>query len=491
MYVSYKLNTLLSSDDIHKCATSIGFYPDNAGSWNYTAAASRGGRGSQNNRNFGFENLYGNSNGYVFTSATVAGAGSPVTAGSAIGTPFTTLYTNHYPAYGTELYTPPEVANFGMYQRQKIVSGFIGTTPWTSLLTVANARVLAKSYYDNNTNGTADGAPKVWYITAQIYLKHLHSFFENLPLIRSGYIRMILNINNASVTISSATVAATGTTITDATPAGQVITQTALTLSQGTVPFMVASADPNCGLYEKTANGISYIIKSAICSLTTSDGYVSQTFTHPLTSTRLYVPVYSMSPQAEIAYIGQGVKTVTYTDLFYYRVSNIASGSTINNLITNGLVNIQNVIIVPTYTSGGNGGVGYAPYQSVFASEPATTSPLACIGNFNLQIAGINSFQIAEQYDFSQFEDEFQHQHSLNAGLINGLTSGQVNFWSWSNNYRYYTVNASRRLPQEDVVPKSVLMLGTNLCERECEYHVFIECLRSIRLSISTSELVV
>ena len=64
-----------------------------------------------------------------------------------------------------------------------------GVLTYSNLISNSNLNLLWKSYIFNKTNAaraapiTAQGVFQV-AITAQIYLRHLHSFFERVPLLK-------------------------------------------------------------------------------------------------------------------------------------------------------------------------------------------------------------------------------------------------------------------------------------------------------------------
>jgi hypothetical protein len=196
-----------------------------------------------------------------------------------------------------------------------------------------------------------------------------------------------------------------------------------------------------------------------------------------------------MSPSAEQTYLSQHKsKTITYTDFYQFKIPSITTGSTISQLLTNGIINPRSIVIYPVINSTSNVN-SVSPIASVFASEPGTTSPLAVIQDFNIQLAGVNMFMINETYEWQQFLDELQAPHSLNGGLVTGLTSGLITEWDWTNNQHWYVCNLARRLSAEDSIPKSVLVLGKNLTELTMDYYAFIECERSVTVSLVDGQL--
>ena len=158
MWNSFKLLTSLSWNDILTNSASLGFYPDDALSFSFQGAASSSGRGTCNNSN------------YV-----------PVNDGfSAFGTAF-----NAYRSSG---------GNRGYRNRQSYinydVNGVSGDGTYADLLTAASSAQLWKSYVSQKRNGVDNGNAGVLQISvqAQIMLKHLHSFFASMPLLKGAFL---------------------------------------------------------------------------------------------------------------------------------------------------------------------------------------------------------------------------------------------------------------------------------------------------------------
>jgi hypothetical protein len=60
---------------------------------------------------------------------------------------------------------------------------------------------------------------------------------------------------------------------------------------------------------------------------------------------------------------------------------------------------------------------------------------------------------------FEQFLEETRPSNNINGGLYDGLSCGLIGLLEWSNNYRYYVVDLSRRLPEQSGVPLSLQLM--------------------------------
>jgi hypothetical protein len=165
-----------------------------------------------------------------------------------------------------------------------------------------------------------------------------------------------------------------------------------------------------------------------------------------------------------------------------------------NFLVTNGIANICSVLVFPliskknTYTAQ-SGVVKYSiPFGSTLnpcCPSPAMPDPIS-ITNFNILISGVNLFLNNEYYDFEAFLEQLNQSNQLNGGLTTGLASGLVNEDMFSSGYRYYYGDASRILPSERGVSRSVQIVGNNNSKIQCDLMVFVEFMREITIDIAT-----
>jgi hypothetical protein len=195
---------------------------------------------------------------------------------------------------------------------------------------------------------------------------------------------------------------------------------------------------------------------------------MSNTIGAPITSCRIYAPCYTMSPIAEQRFLSlTPTKKVLYNDIFQYQFQGLNS-TTFNLLVTNGISNVRQVVVVPFLNQTSNGVSGAGNYAGVitstllspFATSGGTPDPIQ-ITNFNIQVSGKNLFLQQLQYNFEDFYEQVVSSNQLNGSLTTSLSSGLVGFEDWSNLYRYYVGNVSRSLPSEDGVAKAIQILGT------------------------------
>lgn len=451
MWNSFKLMTTLSWDDVKTMGQSIGFYPDDALSWSFQTLDSTNGRRVCNNTNFGGTNAL---------QTVVSGA-----------------FNNYKTTLGNE----------GLLRRQQYINYDVdgdvdGTVPpatYANLLTAQGSINLWKSYISTKRDGINAGVCGLFQISisAVIYLKHLHSFFNYIPLLKGIYMRLTLNLNNSSVAFTCTGGAGTAYALNSVSNA-----------VGGVVPIMLASKLASNGgavafgntTFRSNLSVGARCLDSQITSLT--GGNVEGTLAR---SMYLYVPLYSFNPVFESAYLSSPIKKIDYTDIYQYQITNIAAGAQINSLVTNGIAGIQSVLCIPYHSASTNDvltGGGFLPaYQSPF--DPAgcgATSPLALLNNFNVVVSGQNVIYNTIRYSFEEWTQQVYGARSVNGGMIDGLTSGLIGQQDWEMEYCYHYVDCSRMLPVEESVPKSVSITGQNQSNQTLDLMVFVEYKTSV-----------
>jgi len=317
MWNSFKLMTSLSYDDLVTQSSQLGFYPDTALAWTY-----EGGNGGQSGIG-----VCNNNNALQFP--TVAGA-----------------------------FSQGEASNEGLLKRQQAWAynpdGLTGTEnnaqTFSTLLTAAACSQLWKSYINKKQNQTADaatggtasfGAFQV-SISAIVYLKHVASFFERVPLLKGVFMKMTLNLNQSSVAfnITSSTVIST-------------ITVAVANTGVATVTNLPAGIMIKAGDYVTVAN-VDYIIGNQLTGLLGGNGtYITSnaTVVNPAANINLlssipvltYANVVSSSPLGGVQPIMLASTVATATAPFSGASACYVAGSYVASLaVGNKVLNSAN-----------------------------------------------------------------------------------------------------------------------------------------------------
>lgn len=437
LWNTFKLMTSLSLNDVETQGDQIGFFPDSAKGVSFKTTTDLFGVGTANNALSLAQNAFNIHNSY-------------------------------------------DNGNEGLYKRIQAWNydpeglTAVARDAFSTLLTANSSNLLWKSYVFNKVNAvgaaptTAAGVFQV-AITAVVYLKHLHSFFERVPLLKGVFMRMTLTLNQSSVDFTSAGVGGALATTSINSPLG------------GVNPIMITSASANSGSALCLQQG-TYIASLAVGGRVLNSAQSSigggLVLNSPLgQSVLLNVPAYTFNPVFEASYLSSPIKKIVYEDIYQYQIINqIGAGATFNQLITNGIANIKSVLCLPFYsaTAAGNG-VGLLPIQSPWdAAGGGPTSPLCLLTQFNVQVSGMNAIYNTQRYAYEQFANQLKGYNAVNGGMTDGLTSGLVGQSDFELEYCYYYVNVGRMLPVEEAVPKSVNILGTNVSAKAIDLFVFV-----------------
>ena len=534
MWNTFKLLTTLSYNDIITQGPTIGFYPDTSSSWFFSSPSGTLPNSSllPLSNNASMDGVYVCNNDLNMTNSVISSSlssiGNRYLANGQINNTsgYNQVTESQTKQVANSLITPTigVGGNVGLTSRiswinyNPGVSGGATTTYGNMGVSSDNCVQIWKSYISQQTDATgAQCGIQQISVMATVYLKHVHSFFNMVPLLKGTFLKITMNLNNASstITINAATaggagIAPSGTTSYVSTyntvvPVGGVnplhvpsfrtgsLYSQGLTYTQITYPTV---APLNFGyISSQTAGNYWYNISVGSTVIGTNPNTTGGT---PLGTGRLsksiylYVPAYTFNPVFEEAYLSNPVKQIKYTDIYQYQVQGIAVGSQFNNLITNGIANIKSVLIIPFYAQNNTQGttnftLPSPEYQSPFDTAGCgTTAPMVTLGNFNIQISGQNAIYNTQRYTFEQFNDQLYGQLSVNGGQTDGLTSGLIGYQDFLQSYCYYYVNVERMLPVEQSVPKSVQILGTNYSTQVLDLWVFIEYGVEINIDLTT-----
>ena len=427
MLNAFRLMTTLSLNDITTQGATIGFYPDTPSAWSFENADSVRGKGLCNNKNG------------IAIAAAVGGK------------------HNDYER---------STGNVGLYKRQQYINfdpaGVCGATAtYADFLTSTTATQVWKSHISTKTNG-AVGVAGVFQISVQatIYLKHLHPFFNSIPIMKGAYLKATLFLNSCSTKFSVASGVQTLISVSNAVG--------------GINPLLIASAEAGSGC-AGLGDG-TYIANVSVGNKCLDAELSSVPVGKVASSIYLYVPAYAFDPVFETAFLSSPVKTIKYEDAYQYQVLNIAPGAQINQLISNGIANMKSILIVPILAKGAGGNELAVPsYQSPYDTAGCgATAPLVMLTSFNCVVSGQNTIYNSQRFAFQEYNNHLAGANGVNGNQTDGLTSGLISQLDYDMAGSYYYLDLSRMLPVETAVPKSVQLVGQNASAKTLDFMVFV-----------------
>lgn len=425
VFRTFKLMTSYSVNDLINNGSNYGFYPDSVEGWEFVVANSSAGLGLINND----------------------------------------------PSYRISGTTDSSILdeNSGIWNRNQYwdYNPLNPNNTQSALCPLSSCKSVYRSCQVGNGTALVAGS-RTWNIYAKLRLKDLNEFFEKTPLLKGSTIRFYINTNQTKV---------------DFTIAGGVYTTVNPQVLGGLTNPLMLLPITTAGQFNDLPAGDYSLSLSIYKNNNTGNGQTSAT--SALQSCRLYAPVYKFNPIAEQRYLSLApTKKIEYNDIFQYQFSNIGADETFNVLVSNGISNIQSVLVVPLLSATGNG-TTYNTLLSPFTTTGGTPDPVM-LTNFNILVSGVNLFLNNEYYDFEAFTQQLGQSNQLNGDLTTGLTSGLISEQDFQNGMRYYYGNCARQLPSENGVSRSIQILGQNKCAKQINLLVFVEFKRSITIDILT-----
>jgi hypothetical protein len=463
-FTTFKLMTEMSVNDVEKDGASWGFASDTASSFRYNEDGNVDGGAD----GAGFSN-----NRVLATPIDYTTRGSDgATANEGLAKRISWVYDN---------------SDNGGTGRQNSLGGTLHRVVDQNALNQRGA------YGVYNEAGVGAARKYYWTYNAKIKLAWLHDLFDKLPLTRNSFLKISI-FYNSSVS-----------TKVKYTHAGQSITLDGAPLLTGrTNPIMFCSAErpvvdlprsaqPGFALFNTLeldaggidGNDIPALNADRTLTIQAGLGRINDV-AHPLSSGRLYIPLYQMNEPYLQQYLNTNPSiTVPYYDLFQYRINGVPAGGDTNQLITSGIVNPLQLVMIPLVTAD-PAAIIYDPLASPFTTEPGTTSPLAQLSNLQIYVSGQAVFSNGPlDYTWEQYLNEIKPL-GLNGGNSMGLTSGLLDENKWDVGFHYVCVDLSRRVPIDDGIAKSISVQFRNNSNLAFDFLIFVKYGRTLTIETAT-----
>jgi hypothetical protein len=305
-----------------------------------------------------------------------------------------------------------------------------------------------------------DGDKAVFKKDVHIRLKDIPGFAD-LPMVRGCTIKLTVRLNQGSCTNA----------FTDgANAAAGVVVNQQSSLKGSSCPVMITLPLPaHTSTYTETLHfGVGEI-----------DGIT----TSQIKNCRMYIPSVVFSPEAEMAYLKQGVKKHIYEDYHYVNSKNVSGSYNIN--LTNGIKRCKALLIVPHLSASANKGIR----QSESTQFAGPCCPYA-MRDFNVEINGSDVYSKPLQYRYEHFEQELQ-KHGIDSGMSDGLSSGLISKSDHDGTYGYIFSDLSRRFDYDELVSTSVSIRGQITSLLPMDFHCFLIFEKDMSLDLTTGEKVV
>lgn len=454
IYCSYKAMTSWSYNDMYKNGATCTFWKDSVDSIIYQAAAGISGAGWINNN---------------IQDVGVAAGGVQQLNFTGLGAINTNSQLVGY--------------NEGLRKRTQWLAYSRTTSTYQNAFSNTSSSGNSSFFYTGSETAVpaVPGAGATYFLkyNAVIRLSDLSDFFEKVPLCKGGVLNFTINYNAGSLTITSSNALGVGL---------NTLTPSAVSVNSGqTIPYLFGASshnNPNASVGQGGARVIN--LASGVVRATPSGG-VECVNNSPLSSARMYVPLYTLHPAMEDELLTLNpTKLIRYKDIYQYTISGTQASGSFNQLLTNGLARPQTLIICPFSSTAVS---GVSALNSPFSSAPATCDPYFLVNNFNVQVSGVNVFTQNLDYSFVEFQNELGRINAVNGNASIGLTSGLIDQHDYEHGYGYIVVDLSRTLNLDDPVPKSILVYGSNNSTLPATYYCFVEYIRMVNINLATGDI--
>lgn len=316
-------------------------------------------------------------------------------------------------------------------------------------------------------------------MVATLPLAGLHDFFQQLPLIKGSYLRLVFNLN-----IPCSVQWANGTDVLAANPAVVSTTQV--------IPFQLNfNKRTNTGAVEGPIATDDVGFKLTISSR------VGNAFKPSGCAIHCAMCEFISSKANE--YAEDAVKTIKYRDfLSYNNLTNVQPGQYVQHQVTSGMGRLRSMLIVPQLSrtqldSTGAPVTTLLPISSPFCSAPSCTAPFSVLTNFNVAISGKNLYQSNIQYTWEHWLEQISYMGGIDGNPKSelGIKSGLISEADWSKAYRFVYVNLANKTEAEDEVPRSVTVSFTNRCSKALDFYIFLFYEKEISVDCSVGEVYV
>ena len=344
-------------------------------------------------------------------------------------------------------------------------------TVLNTIVGASNARNTGKSATQAaGANAVAAGADAyVQFVLATVRLCDLSDSISKLPPIKNMKGFVYVNYNGSAITY---TTSSTSTVSSWSYSSIQGRSTPVMLQNVATTGFQPASGASNTWILECTVSGVPST------SLTTAQP--------PINYARLVEPYYQANPEIDSALTQS--KKIYYMERFINNFT-VQANSSFNGTITSGIVNPKRLILIPYFnlqsTSIASQTLTYQPFQSPFETAPATTSVYPVLRNLQVTVGNVPMFLNPVNFDYETFFNEL-YEIGVDGGFNNEISSGLLNQRQWSQLYRYYTVDISRRLTSEDGSSKGIQISFDNATNLPIQVFAFVWYERQFTVDTAT-----
>ena len=304
---------------------------------------------------------------------------------------------------------------------------------------------------------------------AVIYLKDLADYFKKHPISKGCSYKITLTINQATTTFTT-----TGSTATpfSALPA----ISSSLAGSGSTVQPALLCAGPdtaNASATWGTATTHTLRLISRVDQTYTVIGTDGATTTIDALQNGviMYVPSYILSEEYESKLLSSPVITRNPYQVNGMTLTNLTANAPINAQLYGAVSNPRALIIIPQYSQ--DSSAQTQPSQmSPYNPSPAVSDPFLSLTRLQIRVNSKPILPAPISYGFDAFINNTSRIFKINGGQTE-LTSGQIDYKKFVQNYRYYAFDLDLLDASQRDIPQLISLEAFNNSNVKLDLYIF------------------
>jgi hypothetical protein len=304
---------------------------------------------------------------------------------------------------------------------------------------------------------------------AVIYLRDLADYFKKHPISKGCSYKITLTINQATTTF---TTTSSTTTPFSTLPA----ISTSLAGSGSTVQPALLCAGPdtaNASATWGTATTHTLRLLSRVDQTYTvigTDGATS-TIDALQNGVIMYVPSYILSEEYESKLLSSPVITRNPYQVNGMTLTNLTANAPINAQLYGAVSNPRALIIIPQYSQ--DSSAQTQPSQmSPYNPSPAVSDPFLSLTRLQIRVNSKPILPAPISYGFDAFINNTSRIFKLNGGQTE-LTSGQIDYKKFVQNYRYYAFDLDLLDASQRDIPQLISLEAFNNSNVKIDLYIF------------------
>lgn len=304
---------------------------------------------------------------------------------------------------------------------------------------------------------------------AVVYLRDLADYFKKHPISKGCSYKITLSINQATTTFSA--------TSSTTTPFSALPTiASSLAGSSSTVQPALLCVGPDTANASATwGTATTHTLKlisrvDQTYSVIGTDG-ATTSIDALQNGVIMYVPSYILSEEYESKLLSSPIITRNPYQVNGMTLTNLTANAPINAQLYGAVSNPRALIVIPQYSQDSTAQT-QASQMSPFNPSPAVSDPFLSLTRIQIRVNSKPILPSPIAYGFDAFINNTSRIFKLNGGQTE-LTSGQIDFKRFVQNYRYYAFDLDLLDASQRDIPQLISLEAFNNSNVKIDLYVF------------------